>query len=140
MDKKVEPRGIRNNNPLNIRVGNNWQGEVTTKSDPVFEEFETMQLGVRAGFKILKKYMSGYNGLTQKFNTIEKIIRRWAPEAENDVKTYIDFVSKKTGIPSKQILSFDQRRMMVAIVDAMIQMECGKAIDLSIIESAYDLV
>lgn len=140
MDKKVEPRGIRNNNPLNIRVGNNWQGEVTSKSDPVFEEFETMQMGVRAGFKILKKYMTGYNGLTQKFNTIEKIIRRWAPEQENDVKAYIDFVSKKTGIPSKQILSFDQRRMMVAIVDAMVQMECGKPIDVSIIESAYDLV
>lgn len=140
MDKKVEPRGIRNNNPLNIRVGNNWQGEVAIKSDHVFEEFETMQMGVRAGFKILKKYMSGYNGLTQKFNTIEKIIRRWAPEQENDVRAYIDFVSKKTGIPSKQILSFDQRRMMVAIVDAMIQMECGKPIDVSIIESAYDLV
>lgn len=140
MDKKITPRGIRNNNPLNIRVGNNWQGEREVKTDREFEEFKSMTMGIRAGFKILKKYMSGYNGLTTKFNTIEKIVRRWAPESENNTKAYIDRVSQLTGISPHQKISFDQRSFMVAIVDAMIQVECGQSVDRATIESAYDLV
>lgn len=140
MDKKIEPRGIRNNNPLNIRKGSNWQGEKKPQTDRDFEQFESMQYGVRAGFKILRKYMTGYNGLTEKFNTIEKIIRRWAPPSENNTKAYIEHVSKLTGIPSTLKISFSQRAYMVAIVDAMIRHECGQAIDTQIIESAYDMV
>ena len=30
------PRGIRNNNPLNIRVGNNWEGVVSQPTDHTF--------------------------------------------------------------------------------------------------------
>lgn len=140
MDKKIEPRGIRNNNPLNIRKGSSWQGEKHPQTDKSFEQFESMQYGVRAGFIILRKYMSGYNGLTEKFNTIEKIIRRWAPPSENNTKAYIEQVSKLTGIPSTLKISFSQRSYMVAIVDAMIRVECGQPIDRMIIESAYDMV
>lgn len=140
MDKKIEPRGIRNNNPLNIRKGSNWQGEKRPQTDTEFEQFESMQYGVRAGFKILRQYMSGYNGLTERFNTIEKIVRRWAPPSENNTRAYIEQVSKLTGIPATLKISFTQRSYMVAIVDAMIRHECGQAIDLQIIESAYDMV
>lgn len=140
MDKTIVPRGIRNNNPLNIRVGNNWRGEKTVKTDKAFEEFTSMEYGVRAGFIILKKYMTGYNGLTRKFNTIDLIIRRWAPASENNTEAYISQVCKLSGIPRHQQISFSQRSLMVAIVDAMIRVECGQAIDTKIIESAYDLV
>lgn len=140
MDKSIVPRGIRNNNPLNIRVGNNWKGEKHPQSDKAFEQFESMQYGVRAGLIILRKYMSGYNGLTEKFNTIEKMIRRWAPPSENNTRSYIEQVSKLSGIPSRQQISFSQRNYMVAIVDAMIRVECGQAIDRQIIESAYDMI
>lgn len=140
MDKSIVPRGIRNNNPLNIRVGNNWKGEKRPQSDKAFEQFESMQYGVRAGLIILRKYMSGYNGLTEKFNTIEKMIRRWAPPSENNTRSYIEQVSKLSGIPSRQQISFSQRNYMVAIVDAMIRVECGQAIDRQIIESAYDMI
>ena len=140
MDKKIEPRGIRNNNPLNIRKGSNWKGEIANQTDKAFEQFESMQYGVRAGFIILKKYMSGYNGLTQKFNTIEKIVSRWAPASENNTQAYIRRVESLTGIPARQQISFSQRSFMVAIVDAMIRVECGQPIEKSIIESAYDMV
>ena len=140
MDKKVEPRGIRNNNPLNIRKGNNWKGERQPQKDPAFEEFESMEWGIRAGFIILRKYIRGYNGLTEKFNTIEKIIARWAPASENNTQAYIEAVAKRTGIPRTQRLSFSQRNYMVAIVEAMIMVECGQPIDRAIIESAYDMV
>lgn len=140
MDKSIVPRGFRNNNPLNIRVGNNWKGEKTIKHDHAFEEFTSMEYGVRAGFIILRKYLTGYNGLTRKFNTIDLIIRRWAPATENNTESYINQVCKFSGIPRHQQISFSQRSLMVAIVDAMIRVECGQAIDTKIIESAYDLV
>lgn len=140
MAKQVVPRGIRNNNPLNIRVGSNWQGEVDRNTDGAFEQFKSLEYGIRAGFIILKKYMSGYNGLTEKFNTIEKIIKRWAPPTENNSLAYVRSVSEWTGIPSTQKISFSQRSYMVAIVDAMIKVECGQSVDKAIIESAYDMV
>ena len=140
MDKKIEPRGIRNNNPLNIRKGSNWKGEIQPQSDKSFEQFESMQYGIRAGFIILRRYMTGYNGLTQKFNTINKIISRWAPDRENNTQAYIEQVEKLTGIPRHQQISFTERSFMVALVDAMIRVECGQPVDKSIIESAYDMV
>lgn len=140
MDKKIEPRGIRNNNPLNIRKGNNWKGEIQPQSDKAFEQFESMQYGIRAGFIILRRYMTGYNGLTQKFNTIDKIISRWAPAAENNTKSYIEQVEKLTGIPRHRQISFTERSFMVALVDAMIRVECGQPVEKNIIESAYDMV
>lgn len=140
MDKKIEPRGIRNNNPLNIRKGSNWKGEKYPQDDKSFEQFESMQYGIRAGFIILRNYITGYNGLTQRFNTIEKIISRWAPATENDTRAYIAQVERLTGIPSRLRISFSQRSFMVAIVDAMIRVECGQPVEKSIIESAYDMV
>lgn len=140
MDKKIEPRGIRNNNPLNIRKGNNWKGEIYPQSDRSFEQFESMQYGIRAGFIILRRYITGYNGLTQRFNTIEKIITRWAPATENNTKAYIAQVEKLTGIPRHQQLSFTERSFMVALVDAMIRVECGQPVERDVIESAYDMV
>lgn len=138
--KPSVPRGIRNNNPLNIRKGNNWKGEREDQKDNAFEEFESMAYGVRAGFILIKRYMSGYNGLTERFNTIEKIIRRWAPPTENATQKYIDAVAQETGISPRLKLSFDDRRSMCAIVAAMVHVECGQTIDPSIIETGYDLV
>lgn len=140
MDKQITPRGIRNNNPLNIRIGNDWKGERPNAKDKSFEEFTSMEFGIRAGFIILRKYITGYNGLTQKFNTIEKMISRWAPTNENNTAAYISQVSKMTGIPATLKISFSQRSFMVAIVDAMIYVECGQHVDKQLIESAYDMV
>lgn len=140
MDKQITPRGIRNNNPLNIRKGNDWKGERPEQEDKAFEEFTSMEYGIRAGFIILRKYITGYNGLTQKFNTIEKMISRWAPAIENKTAAYISQVSKMTGIPATLKISFAQRSFMVAIVDAMIFVECGQHVDKQLIESAYDMV
>lgn len=138
--KPQVPRGIRNNNPLNIRKGNNWKGERPNQSDKAFEEFTSMTYGIRAGFIIIRKYMSGYNGLTEKFNTIEKIIRRWAPPTENATQKYIDQVAKESGISPRLKLSFADKKSMCAIVSAMIHVECGQLVDMALIESGYDLV
>ena len=136
----MEPRGIRNNNPLNIRKGNNWKGERPNQKDRAFEEFVSMEYGIRAGFIILRKYITGYNGLTNKFNTIEQIIRRWAPPTENATQKYIDFVAKDMGISPRLHLGFGNKGQMVNLVYAMIFVECGQRIDKEVIASAYDMI
>ena len=136
----MEPRGIRNNNPLNIRKGNNWKGERPVQKDKAFEEFVSMEYGIRAGFKLIRNYVTGFNGLAAKMNTIDKIIRRWAPPTENATQKYIDFVSKDSGIPAHQRLAFNDKAKMVAIVDAMIFVECGQRVSREIISSAYDML
>ena len=134
------PRGIRNNNPLNIRKGNNWKGERHPQTDPAFEEFETMVMGIRAGFKLLRNYITGYNGKVKPINTIHKIVHRWAPMTENATGRYIDFVSKDAGIAPHAVIRYEDRKSMVAIVDAMIFVECGQRVSRDVIQSAYDLV
>lgn len=137
--KKV-PRGIRNNNPLNIVKGQSWQGERHPQSDRRFEEFESMQYGIRAGFKLLRNYITGFHGLTSKINTIDAIIKRWAPSHENDTENYITQVCQLSGLNRYQRISFGDRKKMVDIVNAMIYVENGQFIDRAVIESGYDLL
>ena len=81
--KNEKPRGIRNNNPGNIRnsEANEWLGEVASKEkqDEDFEEFQDMAHGVRAMMRLLVNYQRNYN-----LNTIRELIGRWAPRNEND--------------------------------------------------------
>lgn len=134
------PRGIRNNNPLNIRKGNNWKGERPNQTDKEFEEFESMQMGLRAAFILLRNYMNGYGGRQKPCNTIEKIVSRWAPEVENATRAYIRYVSDATGIHERQILFFNNKVMMCGIVQAMAFVENGVTLDLNEIGAAYDMV
>ena len=139
MEKKL-PRGIRNNNPLNIRKGNNWKGEVANCSDGEFEQFVSMQWGIRAGFKILKNYMTGYGGRVKALTNVHDIIHRWAPPSENNCKAYIDSVCRFSGLHEFERLQFSDRNKMLALVDGMIRVECGQPVSLDIIASAYDLI
>ena len=139
MEKKL-PRGIRNNNPLNIRKGNNWQGEVSSSTDGEFEQFVSMQWGIRAGFKILKNYMTGYGGRVKALTNVHDIIHRWAPPSENNCKAYIDSVCRFSGLHEFERLQFSDRNKMLALVDGMIRVECGQPVSLDIIASAYDLI
>lgn len=134
------PRGIRNNNPLNIVKGNSWKGERANQTDKRFEEFESMAMGLRAGFVLLRNYIEGTKTRPTKFNTIRKIIGRWAPPCENYTQRYIDNVCKWSGLLPDEIVRFRERKKMVAIVQAMAKMECGVTLDVALIESAYDLV
>ena len=45
------PRGIRNNNPLNIRRGKDqWKGLRAQQTDASFCQFESLEYGWRAAF------------------------------------------------------------------------------------------
>lgn len=121
--KNTIPRGIRNNNPLNIRVGNNWKGEVANPTDKQFEQFSTMVDGCRAGFKLLMKYIQKY-----KLNTVELIINRWAPPSENNTKKYIEMVCENSGLRKNQIIDIRNANMMIKLFQAMVIVENGRRI------------
>lgn len=128
------PRGIRNNNPLNIRVGNVWLGEVKYPTDPHFEQFNSMEYGLRAGFVLLRRYIRHY-----KRQTIEDIISSWAPSNENNTKAYIDTVVKVSGIPSNRILHYSDKETMCKLVDAMCFVENGAHVSMEKISKGYDI-
>ena len=119
------PRGIRNNNPLNLRVGNNWKGEVANPSDHAFEQFTEMKWGVRAAFIVLRNYI-----VRHKCNTIRKIIPRWAPANENNTLAYIATVSQRANIQPDEPISFDNTCQMIALLLAMCYVENGQEISL----------
>lgn len=135
----MEPRGIRNNNPLNIRHGSKWQGLRPEQTDKCFCQFVSMEYGLRAAFRLLRNYISGWGGTRKPCKNIHDIVSRWAPESENNTRAYIDFVCKHTQIDAFQTISFSDRKTMIAIVDAMAQVECGRQLDINLISSAYDL-
>lgn len=131
MEKKL-PRGLRNNNPLNIKKGSSWIGERPTQTDNTFEQFLDIIFGLRAGFYLLRKYIKVYRD-----NTIEKIISRWAPSTENATTKYIDFVSQRTGIDARQTFRFEDEEILIAIVRAMCFVENGCEVSEDLIRSAY---
>ena len=131
MNKPI-PRGIRNRNPLNIRIGNVWLGEAPENTDGEFEQFVSMFYGVRAGFILLRRYINRYH-----LTTIPQIISRWAPGSENNTTKYIDVVCQLSGISSDAQLTYTDVEQMVALVDSMIYVECGQHIERKTILDAY---
>lgn len=141
MRKQVtEPRGIRNNNPLNIKKGCNWKGERPNQSDPVFEEFQTMQLGIRAALRLMRNHITGYKGTRPKMNTLKKLIAVWAPPTENSTTRYVDYVSAQVGLSPSDIIDPDNRALMCKIARAMAHVECGQWLAPELFESAWDLL
>lgn len=105
--------GIRNNNPGNLRPGDNWQG-MSGVSAQNFIIFKDMDYGLRAlGTDITNKYMRG-------FDTVRKIIYRYAPPSENNTEAYIKAVSKKLGIGADDKITLTKdmlKRFMMAVAE-----------------------
>lgn len=117
-------RSIRNNNPLNIRLGKSrWQGLRKMQEDGAFCQFESLAYGWRAAFILLTRtYYNNYGA-----DTIGKIISRWAPQIENDTRGYIRFVSEWTGIGADEPLGnpSEHAARWMAVALAMAIMEGG---------------
>ena len=126
----MEARGIRNNNPLNIRLSSDkWQGQVLPQrgsGEGAFCQFYTMEYGWRAAFVILCRTYYGKYGL----KTIRDIVSRWAPAKENNTEAYIRHVSDYTGISPNKVLGSPQEQptQWLLIGYAMAVVENGKAL------------
>ena len=129
------PRGLRNNNPGNIRRNSDvFQGEKTS-SDKEFKQFKSMAYGYRAIFKILSNYYRNY-----KLDTIRKMIGRWAPENENNTKAYIKAVSDYAGISADDPIYVNDREQMIRIVAGMSKGENGREADMSDVIAGWNLL
>lgn len=127
-------RGIRNNNPGNIRLdGVQWRGEITGK-DGQFKTFETMAWGIRAMFHLLNNYRILYG-----CDTLEKLVGRWAPLVENNTQGYVSFVSARSGVPQDNKISTTDPNVMIPVVRAMIRMENGVDVPMEDIEEGWRL-
>lgn len=121
------PLGIRNNNPGNIRPGDNWVGMVGTNKN--FIVFKDIHHGLRAlAIDLSNKIHKGYN-------TIQKIIERYAPPSENNTPSYVQAVSLSTGIGSQDKLTanFDTLKKLMR---AVVSHENGKAMADSVIKDS----
>ena len=122
-------RGIRNNNPLNIRhSADRWQGARKEQTDKAFVQFENMAYGYRAAWKVLDSYWKHFKRERMPFN-IRNIISRWAPPNENDTEAYIINVLKLGSLGGKEKLlppsnasGYGRLSRMIA---AMTTIECG---------------
>ena len=118
------PRGIRNNNPLNIRRSKDqWKGLKAQQTDTQFCQFESLEYGWRAAFYLLTRtYYHKY-----RLYTIRMIINKWAPPNENQTSKYIENVCRLTGIgPDDPIgIPSDQPERWMMVGRAMAIQECG---------------
>ena len=118
------PRGIRNNNPLNIRRGKDqWQGLKVQQTDAQFCQFESLEYGWRAAFYLLTRtYYHKY-----RLYTIRMIINKWAPPNENQTARYIENVCRLTGIAPDEPIGIPsvQPARWIAVGRAMAIQECG---------------
>lgn len=134
------PRGIRNNNPLNIRKGCNWRGERQVQLDREFEEFESIEFGIRAGIKLVCNHINGNVSSHRPCTNLVQLINAWAPPVENNTGAYIKAVESMTGINRYQRIYANNREMVSRIVQAMAKVETGVSLDMNTIRSAYELI
>ena len=128
-----QPRGLRNNNPLNIRKGNDWHGERHPQTDPEFEEFKNLEDGFRAAFVLIRNYIRRRPPI----NTPRLIVQRWAPEKENPTNHYLQYVCKRAVLDPDERLTFDLKNKICCLVWAMAEFECGCEFSFGRIENAY---
>lgn len=129
----MKSRGLRNNNPLNIRKNaDNFKGEIKGR-DTSFKTFSSMPYGYRAAFVTLGTYLS------RGWNTIEKIITKWAPPTENNTENYIAHVERWSGVPRNKELTARNGSDYILIVAAMSFVENGQNADISAVQAGFKL-
>ena len=128
-------RGLRNNNPGNIRLSTvRYQGETVPSGDPAFKQFETIAWGYRALFMLLYTYQKKH-----RLNTLQSIIGRYAPPCENHTDGYTQAVSNWTGIPPQEALNTLDGSTMIPIACAMSRVENGTAAIREDVEAGWKL-
>ncbi len=117
------PRGIRNNNPGNIRrIGKPppWRGLSADQSaDPAFLVFDAPLWGLRALARTLYTYWDKY-----RLKTVRSIITRYAPPVENDTGAYVAQVAAALNVrPDAPIAATPET--WVALMRAIVRQENG---------------
>lgn len=124
--KKTLPRGIRNNNPGNLRIGSPWQGLDNPADDGEFCRFVSPVMGIRAMACTLITYQDRRKAKDgSAIDTVYEIIERWAPGNENNTKAYAESIRRALKVNPGQHLDMHDYETLSSLVKAMIQHENG---------------
>lgn len=114
-------RGLRNNNPGNLRwnAANKWLGQ-TGRDSAGYATFDTLEHGIRAlAINLTNAIKGGYD-------TPAKLIEHYAPQSENPTEAYVRFICKLSGWnPDSQL----DAKSVDTLVDLISRFECGDWID-----------
>lgn len=130
------PRGLRNNNPGNIRFSsaNDWVGKIPYSQNKdagkAFEQFTHIHFGIRAKMVLI------YNKVNSGTNTIAKLIANYAPPSENDTVAYINQVVSMTGIDRNAVIELNEQSL-IALCKAISLMENGANFSSYITDADY---
>lgn len=117
----MKKRGIRNNNPGNIKHSNDkWIGAAAVQDDPMFVKFISPEYGIRAMYKNLLTYRNKYG-----LNTIRGIIMRWAKKdvhGEVPYENYFKFLEKNIGLDRNAVIPLEKYPLLI---DSIIKFENG---------------
>lgn len=116
------PRGIRNNNPGNLRRNSDpWQGLSERQGDVEFFTFKDSVYGIRALARTLIAYQDKHD-----LRTIRQIVSRWAPPTENNTNAYVRAVAADTGLDADQPLDMHRFEHLLPLTKAIIHHENGQ--------------
>lgn len=106
------PIGVRQNNPGNIR---SWAGVPTVNG---FASFATPQDGIVAMVKNLQAYQNKHG-----INTLEGVVKRWAPPNENNTSAYIADMAKQTGRNPSEALNLNDPKVVAPMISGIAKHE-----------------
>ena len=127
LNDATKPRGIRNNNPGNLRrlgakagVPQLWNGEIpyAQSKDASFSQFSEMKFGVRA---MMKDIYGDYN---RGLKTVQSLIGNYAPPNENNTIAYIANVAKNLGTAATTVFELTEESMLI-LCKAIVAVENG---------------
>lgn len=121
----AQPRGVRNNNPLNIEAGSFTQSQPGfSGSDGRFARFESPDQGFAAAENLLNVY-----GQKHGINTVAGVINRWAPSSDgNPVTAYAAHVARSIGVDPNQPIDLRDPATRAKMADAMATFENGRPV------------
>ena len=132
----MEPRGLRNCNPGNIRITKDkWQGLRPNQTDKSFFQFTEMRYGYRALIRTLQNYRKRHN-----CQTVADFIKRWAPSNENNTGAYISRVCQELQIPSTYVPDTNDKAVMCNFAAAISLVENGRPAHMSEVEAGWDIL
>lgn len=123
-------RSFRNNNFGNLNYVGQEGASLEAKNgkgEARFAKFNTPEEGFRALANQLTSYSEGTSKAAgyQKLNTVQDIIKLYAPESENNTSQYVDSLSKKLGVHGDQQLDLKDPKVMTQMMRGIATIEGG---------------
>ena len=126
-------RGIRNNNPGNIKIGAPWEGLMPREmmnahqlAEKVFCVFLTAPYGIRPIARVLITYQDKRRAADgSRIDTVREIIERWAPTVENNTDSYVAHLRHLLDVDEGEKIDVKNWATMWGLVTGIITHENG---------------